>query len=61
VRDYGSIVVTIDTERDPIVAGYGFGFRAMLFGYFARFDLAWGIENQQVTPKIFYFSLSLDF
>jgi len=57
----GSITVTLDTERDPIVAGYGFGFRTMLFGYFARFDWAWGIENQQITPGIFYFSLSLDF
>lgn len=55
------VIVTIDTERDPIVAGYGFGVRAMLFGYFARFDWAWGIENQKVTSKIFYFSLSLDF
>lgn len=61
IRDYGSIVVTLDTERDPIVAGYGFGLRAMLFGYFARFDWAWGIENQEITPRIFYFSLSLDF
>lgn len=61
IRDYGSMVITIDTERDPIVAGYGFGLRAMLFGYFARFDWAWGIENQEITPRIFYFSLSLDF
>lgn len=59
--DRGSYIMTIDTERDPIVAGYGFGVRAMLFGYFARFDWAWGIENQEITPRIFYFSLSLDF
>jgi len=59
--DRGSIVITLDTERDPIVAGYGFGVRAMLFGYFVRFDWAWGIENQEITPRIFYFSLSLDF
>ena len=56
-----SIIITLDTERDPIVAGYGVGCRAMLFGYFARFDWAWGIENQQITQGIFYFSLSLDF
>ncbi len=61
VIERGSIVITLDTERDPIVAGYGFGIRAMLFGYFARFDWAWGIENQEITPRIFYFSLSLDF
>lgn len=61
VIDRTNMVITIDTERDPIVAGYGFGFRAMLFGYFARFDWAWGIENQEITPRIFYFSLNLDF
>ncbi len=61
VIERGSLVITLDTERDPIVAGYGFGVRAMIFGYFARFDWAWGIENQQITSQIFYFSLSLDF
>ena len=61
VIDRGTYTLTLDTERDPIVAGYGFGVRAMLFGYFARFDWAWGIENQETTPRIFYFSLSLDF
>lgn len=61
VIERGPIIITLDTERDPIVAGYGFGVRAMLFGYFARFDWAWGIEDQQITQRIFYFSLSLDF
>lgn len=61
VIERGPIIITLDTERDPIVAGYGFGARAMLFGYFARFDWAWGIEDQQITQRIFYFSLSLDF
>lgn len=61
VIERGPIIITVDTERGPIVAGYGFGLRAMLFGYFTRFDWAWGIENQKITPRIFYFSLSLDF
>ena len=55
------IVVTIDSNRDPIVAGYGFGVRSQLFGYFIRLDWAWGIENMEIQPKIFYLSLSLDF
>jgi len=33
----------------------------MLFGYFTRFDWAWGVENQEILPPIFYFSFNLDF
>ncbi len=55
------VVVTFDSNRDPIVAGYGFGFRSQLFGYFIRVDWAWGLENMKVQPRIFYLSLSLDF
>jgi hypothetical protein len=57
----GPITITIDSNRDPIVAGYGFGIHTQLLGYFMRFDWAWGIENQQVLPSVFYFSMSLDF
>jgi hypothetical protein len=53
--------VVIDADRGPLVAGYGFGLRTQLFGYFVRFDWAWGIEKMQVLPRVFYFSLSLDF
>ena len=57
----GTVVVTIETNRDPIVYGYGFGLRAQLLGYFLRFDWAWGIENRVILPRVFYFSMSLDF
>jgi hypothetical protein len=53
--------ITVKVQKDPLVAGYGVGFRSTLFGYFLRFDWAWGIEDQVVQPKIFYFSLGLDF
>jgi hypothetical protein len=57
----GSVIVTVETGRDPIVYGYGFGLRAQLLGYFMRFDWAWGIENKVILPNVFYFSMSLDF
>ncbi|MBA7516688.1 Tol-Pal system protein TolB [subsurface metagenome] len=57
----GPIEIEIDADREPIVAGYGFGVRSQLFGYFIRLDWAWGIENMQVLPRVFYLSLSLDF
>ena len=57
----GPVEVTLDTNRDPIVGGFGFGGRAQIFGYFVRADWAWGVENGYILPKIFYLSFSLDF
>ena len=57
----GPMTITLDANRDPIVAGYGFGVRATLLGYFIRLDWAWGVENLEVQPRMFYLSLSLDF
>ncbi|MGB0887457.1 MAG: hypothetical protein ACPGSL_04990 [Vicingaceae bacterium] len=54
-------VVTVSKKIDPIVAGYGFGLRTTLLGYFLRFDWAWGVEDGYTKEKpIFYLSLSLD-
>jgi hypothetical protein len=57
----GPVTVTIDSDRDPVVAGFGAGLRAQLMGYFIRADWAWGIDNNYLLPKIFYLSFSLDF
>lgn len=53
--------ITVQVQKDPLIAGYGFGLRSSLFGYFLRADWAWGIEDQVIQPRIFYLSLSLDF
>ena len=56
-----SIIVTVSKRIDPIVAGYGFGVRTTLLGYFLRLDWAWGVEDGYTKEKpIFYLSLSLD-
>jgi hypothetical protein len=57
----GPVTVTLDSNREPIVAGFGAGARAQIFGYFVRADWAWGIENSYILPRIFYLSFSLDF
>jgi len=61
ILNQGNIHVTIDANRGPVVAGYGFGVRSQLLGYFVRLDWAWGIENMQILPWVFYFSLCTDF
>ncbi len=57
----GNLTVIIDKNKDPFVAGYGFGLRSKLLGYFIRADWAWGIEKNEAKNKMFYISLSLDF
>jgi len=47
--------------RDPLVMGYGVGFRSTLLGYFVKFDYAWGVETRQVQQPRMYLSLGLDF
>ena len=55
------IKVFLKSQREPIVGGYGFGLRSRLFGYFIRTDWAWGVEDGEIKPYIFYLSFSLDF
>jgi len=55
------VTVRVNYFRDPIVAGYGLGARAVLFGYFLRLDYARGIETGQVQDSRLYLSLGLDF
>jgi hypothetical protein len=57
----GPVTVTLDSNRKPIVVGFGAGLRAQLMGYFIRADWAWGIEDGYILPRIFYLSFSLDF
>jgi len=57
----GPVSVRIDKQRDPLVAGYGFGLRTRVFGYYLRFDWAWGIESKTILDRMFYFSINLDF
>ncbi len=56
-------VITVQAKyfRDPLVMGYGFGFRSTLLGYYLKFDYAWGIETGQIIDPRIYFSLGMDF
>ncbi len=55
------ITVTIQNHENPIVEGFGIGFRTRIFGYFVRLDFARGVEDGVVLPRITYLSLSQDF
>ena len=55
------VVVTVNYFKDPIVAAYGVGARAYIFGYTLRADYGWGIETRVVQKPLLHFSLGTDF
>ncbi len=57
----GPVKIEVNYFRNPIISGYGFGFRTLLFGYFLRLDYAWGIDNRQVKSRVTYLSATTDF
>ena len=56
-----SITLDIDFFRDPLIMGYGWGLRTSVFGYYLKFDYAWGIETRTVQEPIYYLSIGTDF
>lgn len=55
------LIITLKTQHNPIVDGYGWGVRSRIFGYFIRIDRAWGVQDGIILKPITYLSLSLDF
>lgn len=55
------VTVKVNYYRDPLVAGYGFGARALIFGMYLRADYGWGIESREIQKPIFHFALGTDF
>lgn len=54
-------LVTLKTNKEPIVGGYGVGVRSKIWGYFVRADWGWGIEDGVSKGRKFYLSLTTDF
>lgn len=61
VIEKAPLTIYLDNKKDPIVASYGAGLRAKLWGYFVRLDYAWGVEDRRVQQPITHLSLGLDF
>ncbi len=55
------ITIKVNYFRDPIIMGTGTGVRTTLFGYFLKFDYAWGIETRVFQAPVKHFSIGLDF
>ena len=61
--DMGSelaVAINVENLREPIIGGFGFGARTKVWGYFIRFDVAWGVEDFELNKAVPYLSLSKD-
>lgn len=54
------VTINLQNLREPIIGGAGFGFRSKVWGYFVRFDVAWGIEDLEIQKPLTYVSLTKD-
>ena len=51
----------LDVYKEPIVMGFGTGFRMELMGYYIRADIGWGYDTGKVNKPRFQFALGYDF
>jgi hypothetical protein len=56
-----TVKVKVNYYRDPVVAGFGFGARTSIFGYFIRADYGYGIETKKIGKPVFYLAFGTDF
>jgi hypothetical protein len=57
-----SVIVNLHQYKSPVIMGFGPGFRTSIFGYFIKFDVAWGVDTGVISTKpMYYLSIGLDF
>jgi hypothetical protein len=61
IIEKGPVKALVKYFRNPVVGGYCVGVRSVLFGYFIRVDMAWGMDTGVVQKPQWYISLSTDF
>jgi outer membrane translocation and assembly module TamA len=61
IIDIGSFKANVTNYRNPFIYGYGFGFRSMIWGYYAKLDFAWGVQDYVRQNLKVYLSIGYDF
>lgn len=52
---------TVTDFKNPYLYGYGAGIRTTVFGFYVKFDYAWGVDNGYTQKPIPYVTLGHDF
>lgn len=55
------VKVILRNQDEPVISGYGFGFRSRFLAYFVKLDFAWGLEDGRLNSPKSYLSVGLDF
>jgi WD40-like Beta Propeller Repeat len=55
------IIITVINDKNPLVAGAGWGIRSRLYGYFVRLDFGYGIDNFRSQKAVIGLSFATDF
>lgn len=53
--------ITVKSQRDPILYGFGFGARAKILGHYIKVDHGWGLVENKMQKAMTTFSIGLDF
>ncbi|MBC7425137.1 MAG: hypothetical protein H7321_01275 [Bacteroidia bacterium] len=61
IIDQPSYTATVISQRNPFLAGMGFGVRSRILGYYVKFDQAWGLLESKFGKSQQLFSMGLDF
>lgn len=56
-----AVKINVVYNRNPFIAGTGFGLRTSVFGYFIRFDYGWPIQEFKLRTPITHISIGFDF
>jgi hypothetical protein len=51
----------VTNYQSPFLIGYGAGVRTMLFGYYVKLDLGWGLQNKILSKPQLYLTFGYDF
>ncbi|TAE01225.1 MAG: hypothetical protein EAZ97_03710 [Bacteroidetes bacterium] len=51
----------VSNFKNPFLMSYGAGVRTTVLGYFTKFDVAWGVDDQIISSAQYYWTLGYDF
>ncbi len=54
-------IITVINNKDPMVAGFGWGIRSRIYGYFVRLDIGYGVDKLKWQKRLIGLSFATDF